>query len=874
MQRYDVFGMSCAACSAHVQKAVENVSGVKNVSVNLLTNSMTVECSDDDKNLSSKIISAVQKAGYDAKLADGKNPALQKKSKGALDSETKKLLRRFVISFCLLLPLMYVSMGVMMWDFPLPPFVALLEQNGISHAFLTGVYEAVLSLIILVINRKFFISGVKAVFNRSPNMDTLVSLGSGISYLYSLYNLFPVIVSQFGGSSAMAHSSLMHGMPDLYFESAAMIVTLITIGKTLESFSKGKTADALNSLMELAPQTAVVFSDGKEIPVSVEELKTGDVIIVKTGESIAVDGVIIEGSASINESNLTGESIPVDKVNGSEVFASTLCVSGRILVKATKVGQETSFAKIIQLVTDASASKAPIAKAADRVSAVFVPVVLGIALLTFAVWILSGAELSFAINCAVCVLVISCPCSLGLATPVSIMVGNGIAAKKGILFKTASSLEAVGKIQVCVMDKTGTVTNGKPVVTDVVSEIDRSEFLSYAFALEKNSSHPLANAISDYCTALLNSQDSAIIQKKADNFSETIGRGVMAVIDGKTVKAGNEKFIFDGLSSCAQSVREQISDFAEQGKTPLLFSIDDKYAGMICVSDTEKETSREAVRILNSMQIETVLLTGDNEKTAKAIASRVGIEKVYANVQPDQKEKIVAELSRTKKTAMVGDGVNDAPSLKRAFVGIAIGAGTDVALDAADVVLLKNDLLDVVRAVSISRGTLKNIHENLFWAFFYNAVCIPVAAGALAFLGIFLKPMYGAFAMSLSSFCVVMNALRLNLLNVENTIKKAASHNLPSNKKLPDEKSFTEENKKSEQKLQGESCMKKTLKINGMMCAHCQQHVKDALDKIEGVKTDVDYKAGTAVVEFSGDVSDDTLKNAVKEQGYEVIEIY
>lgn len=857
MERYDVFGMSCAACSARVQNAVEKVSGVKNVNVNLLTNSMTVESeSGDGANLSSEIIAAVQKAGYDAKPSAG---AGERISKPGIDSETKKLLRRFVISALLLLSLMYVSMGCMMWNFPLPHFLDSLEKRGIAKAFVLGVYEAVLSLAVLIINRRFFTSGIKAVFNKSPNMDTLVSLGSGISYLYSLCNFFPVVRAQFSGTVAVTPGAPFAGMPDLYFESAAMIVTLITIGKMLESFSKGKTTDALKSLVKLSPQTAVIFSDGKETSVYVHDVKTDDIVVVKTGDAVPVDGVVIEGSASVDESNLTGESIPVDKMSGAQVFASTLCSTGRILVRATKVGQETSFAKIIQLVADASSSKAPIAKAADKVSAVFVPAVLGISLVTFFIWLLLGAEVSYAVNCAVCVLVISCPCSLGLATPVSIMVGNGIAAKKGILLKSAASIEALGKIEVCVMDKTGTVTNGTPVVTDIVSELEHGEFLTYVYSLEKNSSHPLARAISEYC------ERRNIIQKKAERFSEIIGSGVEASVEGKTVKAGNEQFIF---SSCAEreNIKKQISDFAKQGKTPLLFSIDGKYAGMICVSDTEKETSREAVGLLHAMGIETVLLTGDNEKTARAVASRVGIETVFANVRPDQKEKVIAELSKEKKVAMVGDGVNDAPSLKRALVGIAIGAGTDVALDAADVVLMKNDLRDVVRAVNISRGTLRTIHENLFWAFFYNAVCIPVAAGALSHFGLFLKPMYGAFAMSLSSFCVIMNSLRLNFLNVEKGFSKS---------KIQNENPHTENNEKEsvEIKQKENSSMKKTLKIKGMMCEHCQKHVQDALNKIEGVSAAVDFKSGAAEVEMTGDVSDDILKNAVTEAGYEVVEI-
>ncbi|MBR5932754.1 MAG: heavy metal translocating P-type ATPase [Treponema sp.] len=821
MEKFDVTGMSCAACSAHVQKAVESVEGVTSCNVNLLTNSMTVEGNFDD-NLTQKIMSAVQKAGYGAKPAG----APHVKTKSSLDAETKKLLKRFFVSVCILLPLMYVSMGHMMWGWPIPSFI---KENFFEFGRIVfiGIYQAILSFIILFINRKFFISGTKAVLNRAPNMDTLVALGSGVSYLYSLYNLVSF-------AAAFYSVECSYVMPALYFESAAMIVTLITVGKTLESFSKGKTTDALNSLIKLAPQTATIFKDGTEKTVGINQVKAGDVVVVKTGESIPVDGIITEGSASINESNLTGESIPLDKGEGKSVYASTLCVTGRIVVKVEKIGQETSFGKIIQLVTDASSSKAPIAKIADKVSAVFVPSVLLISLITFAVWFFIGVpgscgmeslsmRLSNAVALAVCVLVISCPCSLGLATPVSIMVGNGVAAKKGILFKTAASLEALGKVEICVMDKTGTVTNGKPVVTDV--ELNE-ELLLYVYSLEKNSSHPLAVAVSKYC------EKRGTALGEVCNFEEIIGRGVKAVIDGKLVKAGNIEFVPD-------APKELIEKKSREGKTPLLFSIDEKYVGMICVSDTEKETSRQAVKELNGMGIETVLLTGDNKATADAIAQRVGIKKVYAGVKPDEKEKIVAELSKDKKVAMTGDGVNDAPSLKRSFVGIAIGAGTDVALDAADVVLMKNDLLDVVRGIKISKNTLRNIHENLFWAFFYNIICIPVAAGALGSFGIFLKPVYGALAMSLSSFCVVMNSLRLNFMKTD----------------------------------KGDSVMKKTIQIKGMMCQHCQKHVTDALCAIEGVKADVDFKAGTAVVEYSGDISDDVFKKAVVDAGYEFVEI-
>ena len=876
MESFDVTGMSCAACSAHVKKAVEGVEGVTQCNVNLLTNSMTVEGNFDSSiELTQKIIDAVKNAGYGASKKSSERKIKTR------DTETQKLLKRFVISLCILLPLIYVSMGHMMWDWPIPSFIIhKLPQE--CALILIGIYEALLSLIILFINRKFFISGFKAVLNRSPNMDTLVALGSGVSYLYSLFNLISFIITvkflsqpvNAYGLTDIAECSCV--MPALYFESAAMIVTLITVGKTLESFSKGKTTDALNSLMKLAPQTAVVLKDGVEQTVSIDEVRTEDTVIVKTGESIPVDGIITEGTASINESNLTGESIPCDKAKGSEVYASTLCVTGRIAVKAQKVGGETSFAKIIKLVTEASSSKAPIAKVADKVSAVFVPAVLVISVITFIVWFINGGpvrdvdfysgiqiRIANAISYAVCVLVISCPCSLGLATPVSIMVGNGVAAKKGILFKTASSIEALGKAQACVFDKTGTVTNGKPVVTDIelasesavaeikdgaVSDGAMRAFLSYAYSLEKNSSHPLAEAVTDYC------KEQKIELFEVSDFEELIGRGVKAVINGRLVKAGNLEFVPD-------APEELIEKKSKEGRTPLLFSIDEKYAGMICVSDTEKETSLEAVLALNKMGIETVMLTGDSEATARAIAERVAIKKVYAGVKPDEKEKIIAELSKTKKVIMAGDGVNDAPALKSSYVGIALGAGTDVALDAADVVLMKNDLLDVVRGIEISKKTLGNIHQNLFWAFFYNAVCIPIAAGALQSFGIYLKPMYGALAMSLSSFCVVMNALRLNFmkLKTDSGIKKTAEVNSAL------------ENKN--QNANGGMVMKKTIQIKGMMCSHCQKHVTDALCAINGVNADVDYQAGTAVVEFEGDVSDGVFKKAVTDAGYEFVSI-
>lgn len=850
---YQITGMSCAACSAHVKKATESVEGVKEANVNLLTNSMSVEGDFSlDKNLSDKIINAVKKAGYGASLALSdlnesssnenicslKNSCKNKKEK-VLDFQTKLLLKRFIISLLLLIPLMYISMGHMMWGFPLPKFLDSLEKIAISKACILGIFQGILSLIILFINKKFFISGIKALFNKSPNMDTLVAMGAGVSYLYSLYNLILFINHQ------IAENPMIHKTPHLYFESAAMIVTLITIGKTLESFSKGKTTNALKSLQKLAPKSAVVLIDNKEVTVNIDDVKINDIVVVKTGESIPVDGIIIEGSASINESNLTGESIPLDKSKGNEVFASTLCLTGNILVKTLQVKNQTAFGKIIQLVTESSSSKAPIAKTADIVSSFFVPAVIFISLITFIVWILLSKDFSLAINFAICVLVISCPCSLGLATPVSIMVGNGVAAKKGILFKTASSLEATGKIQVCVFDKTGTVTRGSPSVTDVISKINSDEFLSLVYSIEKKSSHPLALSVCDYC------KKNNVFFYSVENFSEIIGSGIEGIVEGKKIKAGNFDFIFEGNSIDDDSKEEifnSIEKYSLEGKTPLLFSSDGKFIGMICVLDTEKPSSKDAVLMLKNLGIESVLLTGDNEKTAKAIASRVGIKKVFSNVKPDGKEKIIADLSKDYKVAMVGDGVNDAPSLKRAFIGIAIGAGTDVALDAADVVLMKSDLMDVVNAVLVSRKTLKNIHQNLFWAFFYNVICIPLAAGVFSSFGIMLMPMFGALAMSLSSFCVVCNSLRLNFLKFEKTTENIHT-------------------------IKGEKNMKKTIVIKGMMCPHCQKHVTDALTAISGVTAIVSHEEGTAIVESPNDLSDEILTKAVTDAGYEVIEI-
>lgn len=827
MKLFDVSGMSCAACVSHVESAVREVKGVKSVEVNLLTSSMKVEFENEDKTL--EVIEAVSKAGYEAKVHGQKN--IKKYS------ETKKLAIRFIISAVLMIPLMYLAM---------------FAEKKLSFAII----QAVISLAVLIINRKFFISGTKAVFNMAPNMDTLVAMGSGVSFLFSCYNL--------------SNNNFFN----LYFDSAAMIVTLITIGKTLESYSKGKTTDALESLVKLAPKTAVVLRDEKEITTPIDQVKVGDIVVVKSGDAVPVDGIITKGSASFNESTLTGESIPCDRCEGQNVFAATLCVSGNVCVKVEKPNEETAFSKIVQLVTSASASKAPIAKVADKVAAVFVPAVLLIAVITFLCHFISdyifyGAFsmpiFSEALSFAICVLVISCPCSLGLATPVSIMVANGIAAKRNILFKTAVALENASKINVCVFDKTGTITTGTPVVKNVffaenagsASDVctandnassgdgcfsnDELHLLSLIYSLEKKSSHPLALAICKYC------EEKKISLLNAENFEEKIAFGIKATVDGKNIKAGNEKFIFESDGGLENSTCEKIKEACSNGETPVYFSVDGKFVLAVTLLDVAKTTSAAAVAELKRLNIEPVLLTGDNEKTANAIAKSVGIEKVFAGVTPDEKAKIVSDLAgipkdesheknmHSKKVAMVGDGVNDAPSLKTAFIGFAVGCGTDVAVDAADVVLVKNDLRDVVKAVKISRKAFTNIKENLFWAFFYNAICIPVAAGVFASSGIILKPMFGALAMSLSSFCVVMNALRLNLMNLEKKVKK-------------------------------------TIRINGMMCEHCEAHVKKALEAL-GVSAVVSHKEGTAIVEAPDEIPSEILTKAVTDAGYEVIEI-
>ncbi|MBQ0002293.1 MAG: cadmium-translocating P-type ATPase [Treponema sp.] len=812
MKLFDVSGMSCASCVSHVENAVRKVKGVKSVEVNLLTSSMSVEFENEIS--VSEIIDAVSKAGYEAKVKESDiNSEKNKNQKkfflfNFFDSETKKLLLRFCVSLILLFPLMYFAMSA-------------------EKSFISGIVQAVISFLILIINKKFFVSGIKSAFHLACNMDTLVAMGSGVSFLFSIYNL------------------LKQNYFNLYFDSAAMIVTLITIGKTLESYSKGKTTDALNSLVKLAPKTAVRIKDEKEITVLISEIKPGDVVVVKSGESVPVDGIIINGSASFNESTLTGESVPKDKGKDEKVFAATLCVSGNVFVRVEKTDDETAFSKIVQLVTSASASKAPVAKIADKVSAVFVPVVILISIITFLCHFISdyifygGFSIPIfaeALSFAICVLVISCPCSLGLATPVSIMVANGIAAKRKILFKTAEALENVSKIEMCVFDKTGTVTNGVPVVKNIYfteqNKENEKEILSLIYSLEKKSSHPLAEAICTY----FEKQNIPLLQ--TEEFTEKISFGISAVINGRSVKGGNEKFVFP---------EKNLSVKIEDGETPLYFSVDDKTVLVITLLDVAKTTSLNAVLELKKMDIESVLLTGDNEKTAEIIASSVGIEKVFASATPEQKAGIIKKLSevneennftnsrKIRRVAMIGDGVNDAPALKSAFAGFAIGSGTDVAVDSADVVLVKNDLRDVVKAIKISRRTMTNIRQNLFWAFFYNAVCIPVAAGVFASGGIILKPVFGALAMSFSSIFVVMNALRLNFMKLENK-------------------------------------MKKTIRINGMMCEHCEAHVKKALEAL-GSSAVVSHKSGTAIVEAPDEIPHEVLAKAVTDAGYEVVEI-
>lgn len=819
MKQYNITGMSCAACANRIEKTVAHINGVESCSVSLLTNSMGVEGTAS----SESIIQAIENIGYGA----SEKGVEKVKDDSLVNHETPKLKKRLITSLVFLLLLMYLSMGHMMWKWPVPSFL----ENHVSLA----VTEMLLTIIILVINKAFFINGYKSLFQLSPNMDALVALGSSAAFGYSLVVLYLMIDAMSQGQM-MKVMSLGH---DLYFESAAMIPTLITVGKMLEAMSKGRTTDALKSLMDLAPQTAVIIRDNKEVTVGIDEVNKGDLFVVRPGENIPVDGVIVEGSTAIDESALTGESIPVDKTVNDTVSGATLNQSGFIKVRATRVGENTTLSQIIQMVSDAAATKAPIAKKADQVSVIFVPVIIGIALVTFIVWMILGKSIGFSIARAISVLVISCPCALGLATPVAIMVGNGMGAKNGILFKTSESLEITGSIDIIALDKTGTITKGTPVVTDVVPyKIEKEVLLNYAASLEKNSEHPLGKAITDYYHG----------NEEVKDFKILPGHGLRGLIHDKEVLGGSIKMMKKHIPD---DVEIQAKNMAKEGKTPLFFSYDDYYLGMICVADTMKEDSPQAIKEMQNMGIQVVMLTGDNQETAQAIGSKAGVDEVIAGVLPDGKESVIRNLQRQGKVAMVGDGINDAPALTRADIGIAIGAGTDIAIDAADVVLMNSKLTDVTAAIRLSRATLRNIHENLFWAFFYNAICIPVAAGVFIHLtGWQMSPMLGAAAMSLSSFFVCMNALRLNTFSMHDASKDI-------------------KRKKKEKKT-----MEKTLEITGMMCGHCEMAVKKALEAVDGVESaDVSHEKGTAVVTLSKEVSNDVLKKTVEDKDYTVTSI-
>ena len=832
MKQYTVTGMSCAACSARVEKAVSKVPGVISCSVSLLTNSMGVEGTAAE----SEVIRAVEEAGYGAQSKDAPAaaPSMQAQEDALADRETPKLKRRLFASLGFLLMLMYISMGHMMWGFPLPGF---LRDNHVGM----GLAQMLLAAVVMLINQKFFISGFKSLWRRAPNMDTLVALGSTASFVWSVYALFAMTVAQARGDGA----AVMTYMHEFYFESAAMILTLITVGKMLEARSKGKTTDALKSLMKLAPQTATLLRDGKETEVPIQEVRQGDVFVVRPGENIPVDGVVLSGSSAVNEAALTGESIPVDKAEGDNVSAATVNQSGFLQCRATRVGQDTTLSQIIQMVSDAAATKAPIAKVADKVSGVFVPVVISIAIVTTLIWLLMGKEFAYALARGISVLVISCPCALGLATPVAIMVGNGLGARHGVLFKTAVSLEEAGKTQIVALDKTGTITQGQPQVTDVAlaAGVSEQELWSAACALEQKSEHPLARAVVAYA------REKGLTAPEAQDFSALPGNGLTGTLNGEKLLGGSQKFI-SGQAAVPQSLLAQAEKLAGEGKTPLFFARDGQALGIIAVADTLKADSPEAIRQLRNMGIRVVMLTGDNERTAQAVGRQAGVDEVIAGVLPEGKEQVIRRLRRQGKTAMVGDGINDAPALTRADMGIAIGAGTDIAIDAADVVLMNSKLTDVAAAVRLSRATLRNIHENLFWAFIYNVIGIPLAAGVfIPLFGWTLNPMFGAAAMSLSSFCVVSNALRLNFFDLYSTKR--------------DKKMKAKKERKT---------MEKTLKIEGMMCTHCSGRVQKALEAIDGVESaQVSHETGTAVVTLSGAVADDVLKKAVTDAGYEVV---
>ena len=843
MEQYNVTGMSCAACSTRVEKAVSKVPGVTSCSVSLLTNSMGVEGTASPHD----IINAVEQAGYGASLkgANNEQVSISEAEEALEDHETPILKRRLIASVGFLLVLMYFSMGHMMWGWPLPAWF-----NG-NHIAM-GLVQLLLA--VMVINQKFFISGFKSLWHRAPNMDTLVALGSMASFVWSVYALFAMTRAQVDGDSA----AVMNYMMDFYFESAAMILTLITVGKMLEARSKGKTTDALKSLMKLAPKTAVVLRDGQETTVPIEQVHKGDIFVVRPGENIPVDGVIVEGTSAVNESALTGESIPVDKAAGDLVSAATVNQSGFIKCEATRVGEDTTLSQIIKMVSDAAATKAPIAKIADRVSGVFVPTVITIAILTTLVWLLTGHEFGYALARGISVLVISCPCALGLATPVAIMVGNGMGAKNGILFKTAVSLEEAGKVQIVALDKTGTITSGQPEVTDLLPAdgISEQELLTMAFALEKKSEHPLAKAILGHAESL------HLTAPEVTDFHALPGNGLSAVLDNETLIGGSMKFISSQVSVPA-ALSQKAEKLAEEGKTPLLFARNGKLAGIIAVADVIKEDSPQAVKELQNMGIRVVMLTGDNERTARAIGAQAGVDDVIAGVLPDGKESVIRSLKEQGKVAMVGDGINDAPALTRADIGIAIGAGTDIAIDAADVVLMKSRLSDVPAAVRLSRATLKNIHENLFWAFFYNVIGIPLAAGVwIPIFGWTLNPMFGAAAMSLSSFCVVTNALRLNLFKIHDTKK---------DKKIKQATSIEVKNDYNIKEKEQKTMVKVTVNVEGMMCGHCEAHVNEAIKKAFGVEEVVSsHESNTTVFTAPEKVDEDKIRQTIKDAGYEV----
>lgn len=832
MKKFNVTGMSCAACSSRVEKAVSKVEGVQSCSVSLLTNSMGVEGSASEES----IIAAVEKAGYGASVA-GAEKKQSAETDQLKDKDTPVLMHRLIASVGFLVVLMYISMGHMMWGWPLPAFFA---DNHIAM----GLAQLLLCVIIMVINQKFFISGFKGLIHRSPNMDTLVALGSGASFVYSVYALFAMTDAQVKGNADL----VMSYMHEFYFESAAMILTLITVGKMLEAHSKGKTTNALKALLNLAPKKATLLIDGKETEVTVDKVKKGDVFVVRPGESIPVDAEITDGSTAVDESALTGESIPVDKTVGDSVSAGTINKSGFIKCSATAVGEDTALSQIIKMVSDAAATKAPVAKIADKVSGVFVPVVIVIAVVTIAVWLLCGQTVGYALARGISVLVISCPCALGLATPVAIMVGNGMGARKGILFKTAASLEEAGKTQIAVLDKTGTITKGEPKVTDIIPfEITENELLKYAYSIEVKSEHPLAKAI------IVKAEELSLNPYEVTDFKAESGNGLSAEYNGEKIIGGSKKYI-SSLINISNDILSKADKLSEEGKTPLFFMLDNKLLGIIAVADVIKEESPKAIKQLQNMGITVVMLTGDNERTAKAVGKLAGVDEVIAGVMPDGKEKVVSKLKKQGKVLMVGDGINDAPALTRADIGMAIGSGTDIAIDAADVVFMKSKLTDVPAAVRLSRKTLRNIHENLFWAFIYNVIGIPLAAGVwIPLLGWQLNPMFGAAAMSLSSFCVVTNALRLNFFDITNPKK---------------DRKIKYKSKKDD------NAMTKTMKIDGMMCSHCEGRVKQSLEGLAQVsQAEVSHEKGTAVVTLTAEVSNDVLKKTVEDQGYNVISI-